>query len=76
MDITLLVTRNDFSLKNLKCEFQNLGLDYHIEFIENNPELVEHHQIRHSPNVFVNGKLAFRDQPSPQELRSYLEQQK
>ena len=72
MDITLLVTHTDFSLKNLRCELQNLGLDYHVEFIEDNPELVESHKIRHSPNVFVDGELAFRDQPSPQELRRYL----
>ena len=76
MEITLLVTHDDFSLKNLKHELQNLGLDYRVEYIEDNPELVASHQIRHSPNVFVDGELAFRDQPSPQALRRYLDGQR
>ncbi|NQY62819.1 MAG: hypothetical protein HRT38_03685 [Alteromonadaceae bacterium] len=72
MDITLLVTKTDFCVPNLECEFNNLGLNYRIEYIENNPELVNANQIRHSPNIFVDGKLAFRDQPTPQELKDYF----
>jgi len=72
MDITLLVTKTDFCIPNLEGEFQNLGIKYHIEYIENNPALVNAHQIRHSPNVFVNGKLVFRNQPTPQELKNYF----
>jgi len=71
MDITLLVTKNDFCTPNLEKELNNLGMDYHIEYIENNPELVSAHNIRHSPNVFINGELAFRDQPTPQQIRDY-----
>jgi len=71
MDITLLVTKNDFCTPNLKKEFQILGMEYHVEYIENNPELVSEHNIRHSPNIFIDGKLAFRDQPTPQQIRDY-----
>ena len=73
MNITLLVTRTDYCLPNLECECQNLGLDYHIEYIEDCPEIIARYQIRHSPNIFINGTLAFREQPSPQQLRNYLD---
>jgi hypothetical protein len=72
MDVTLLVTKTDFSVANLRCEFANLGMPYHIEYIENNPELVVTHKIRHSPNILVDGKLIFRHQPSPSELKEYF----
>ena len=72
MDVTLLVTKTDFSVANLKCEFDNLGMPYSIEYVENNPELVSTHCIRHSPNIFVDGNLIFRHQPSPTELKDYF----
>ncbi len=72
MDVTLLVTKSDYCLPNLQCEFQNLGVPYHIEYIENNPELVSAHQIRHSPNILVDGKLVFRHQPTPGELKEFF----
>ena len=72
MDVTLLVTKTDFCTHNLECELNNLGIDYHTEYIENHPELVSAHQIRHSPNIFVDGNLIFRGQPSPDELKTYF----
>ncbi|NQY34519.1 MAG: hypothetical protein HRT37_06050 [Alteromonadaceae bacterium] len=72
MDITLLVTKTDFCVPNLECEFHNLGINYRIEYIENHPELVDANQIRHSPNIFVDGKLTFRSQPTQQELKDYF----
>jgi len=74
MNIQFLVTRNDFSLANLEREFSGLGLNYDIEYIEEHPELVSAHTIRHSPNILVNGSLAFRHQPTVNELKTYLEQ--
>ncbi len=69
MDVTLLVTKTDFCVANLECELDSIGVAYHIEYIENHPELVNAHQIRHSPNVFVDGKLIFRYQPTTDELK-------
>lgn len=72
MDVTLLVTKSDFCLPNLQDEFQCLAVPYHIEYIENNPELVITHNIRHSPNILVNGQLVFRYQPGLAELKEYF----
>lgn len=72
MDVQLLVTKNDFSTANIESEFRNIGVAYHIDYIENHPELVKSHQIRHSPNILVNGNMLFRFQPAPQQLRNYF----
>lgn len=73
MRIQLLVTKTDFSVPNLEQELKDLGLSYEIAYLENHPELVGAYDIRHSPNIVVDGKLAFRRQPSEQELRQYFE---
>lgn len=73
MKIQLFVTKTDFSLPNLEKELNLLDLDYEILYIEDNPELVAALNIQHSPNILVNGKLAFRNQPSENELIAYIE---
>ncbi|SFC82855.1 hypothetical protein [Pseudoalteromonas denitrificans] len=72
MKVQLLVTHTDFCIHNLECEFQSVGVDYHIDYIEDHPELVSANNIRHSPNIFVDGKLVFRHQPTTFELQDYF----
>ena len=72
MDVTLLVTKTDFCTHNLECELKNIGIECHTEYIENHPELVSEYQIRHSPNIFVDGHLVFRALPSLDELKAYF----
>jgi len=73
MDVQLLVTKTDFCIANLETQFKNLGVDYHLDYIEDRPDLVAYHHIRHSPNVLVEGRLVFRQRPSPDELRTYFQ---
>ncbi|MBY4679132.1 hypothetical protein [Marinobacterium arenosum] len=72
MRVQLLVTKTDFSLPNLEKEFGDLGIRYEITYLENHPELIRAHNIRHSPNILVDDKLVFRHQPSEQELREFF----
>jgi len=72
MRVQLLVTRTDFSLPNLINECQDLGIEYEVAYVEKNPDLVREMNIRHSPSVIIDGKLAFRRQPSESELRDYV----
>ena len=72
MKVQLLVTRTDFSTSNLKQEFRALGVPYELLYIEEHPELVETHGILHSPCILVNGRLAFREQPTENQLKEYL----
>ncbi|PAJ73621.1 hypothetical protein CJF42_14850 [Pseudoalteromonas sp. NBT06-2] len=72
MKVQILVTQNDFCIQNLECEFQSVGVNYQIDYIEDHPELVSENNIRHSPNIFVDGKLIFRHQPTTSELQVYF----
>ena len=73
MKVQLLVTRDDACLPNLEQEFLELGINYQIDYVEEHPELVSALKIRHSPNILVNGELAFRRQPTQGELRTYFD---
>jgi len=73
MRVQLLVTKTDFCLPNLEQEFEYLRINYDVEYIEDHPELVSAHKIRHSPNILVDGKLVFQRQPSELELKSYFD---
>ncbi len=72
MNIQLLVTKTDFNLPNIEKEFKHLGVEYKVEYIEDNPELVSTLNIRHSPNIIIDGELAFQRQPSENELKEYI----
>ncbi len=72
MDVQLLVTQTDFCLPNLKRKLDDVGINYSVEYIEENPDLVELNHIRHSPNILINGSLIFRAQPTLAELRTFF----
>ena len=72
MNIQLLVTKTDFNLPNIEKELKNLGMEYRVEYIEDHPELVDSLNIRHSPNIIIDGELAFQRQPSESELKEYI----
>ncbi|NQZ22533.1 MAG: hypothetical protein HRT53_10790 [Colwellia sp.] len=72
MKVQLLVTHTDYCLPNLEGELRNIGITYHIDYIEDNEKLVSENHIRHSPNIFVDDKLVFRYQPTPMELQEFF----
>ena len=72
MKLQLLVTKTDFCLPNLERELIHLGFEYDVLFIEDHPDMVANHKIRHSPNILINGDIAFRHQPTETELRNYF----
>lgn len=72
MRVQLLVTKTDFNLPNLENEFKDLGIKYEVEYVEEQPELVATLNIRHSPNIIVDGRLVFQRQPSESELKAYF----
>jgi len=72
MRVQLLVTKTDFCIPNLENELRDVGINYEIDYVEENPDLVAAHNIRHSPNIFVDGKLVFRRQPTERELKDFF----
>jgi len=59
-------------IPNLERELESVGINYSVEYIEEHAELVESHHIKHSPNIFIDGRFVFRYQPSTAELQAYF----
>lgn len=73
MDIFIIATQSCSHCTNLKHELSDLGVDCEVKYAEENPKLVEQYQIRHSPNLIVNGEVVFRRQPTEAELKKLFE---
>jgi len=72
MDVMIIATKNCSHCNNLSRELKDLGVEYKLYYAEDEPELVKKLDIRHSPNLVVDGEVKFRRQPSEQELRECL----
>ena len=72
MDVMIIVTKKCSHSINLLNELKDLGVEYRLLYAEDEPGLVKKLNIRHSPNLVVDGEVKFRRQPSEQELRECL----
>lgn len=72
MNVTIIATRGCSHCQNFAKELDDLGVTYDIQYVEDNPGIVEKYTIRHSPNLLVDGELVCRRQPTETELRTYL----
>ncbi len=73
MDVLVLATRGCSHCKNLSKELDDIGVEHRLLYCDDEPELVEKYAIRHSPNLIVNGEVAFREQPSEGQLRAFFD---
>lgn len=73
MEIVIIATRDCHHRPLLEEHLRKLGLEYRVQFFEDDPEPVKKFHLRHSPNLLVDGDVAFRDMPSLPELRAYFE---
>lgn len=72
MNVKIIATKGCSHRPNLEKELQNLGVDYELIFVEEHPDVVQHFDIRHSPNLVIDDQVAFRRQPSVAELKGIL----
>jgi len=72
MDVMIIASRECTHCKNLARELDDLGVKYQVVYAEADPELVKKYNIRHSPNLIVDGEVKFRGQPTEHELRECL----
>ncbi len=72
MDVMIIASKNCSHCVNLSRELDDIGVDYRILYAESEPELVKKYNIRHSPNLIVDGEVKFRRQPTEHELRECL----
>lgn len=69
MKVQIIATHQCSHRANLEHELKDLGMDYEVVFVEENPDLLSRYQIRHSPNLVVDGKVVCRGQPTEAQLR-------
>ena len=72
MDVIILATKACSHRPNLEKELESLHVSYRVCFVEDCADLVERLSIRHSPNLIVDDKVVFRNQPTELELREYF----
>ena len=72
MNVFIIATRQCSHQRNLSKELDDIGIEHHVVFVEDEPELAKKLSIRHSPNLVVDEVVAFRRQPTEQELRNYF----
>jgi len=73
MDVFIIATQGCNHCTNLKKELADLGVSCEVKFAEEYPDLVEQYQIRHSPNLVVDGEVVFRRQPTEAELKDLFQ---
>jgi glutaredoxin len=72
MDVKIIASRSCKHCQNIEHEFRDLRIAYEVLYVEEHPEVVARHGIRHSPNIMVDDEVVFRHQPSEGELRAFF----
>ena len=68
MDVKIIATRSCSHSQGLQHELRDMGISFEVLIVEDHPDVVATHGIRHSPNILVNDEVVFRGQPTPLEL--------
>ena len=69
MNVKIIATKGCSHYLSLQHELRDMGILCEVLFVEDHPDVVATHGIRHSPNLLVNDEIVFRGQPSAHELR-------
>lgn len=70
MNVMIIATRTCSHCRHLEHELRDLGVAHELLFVEDHPEVVTRFDIRHSPNLVVDGEVMFRRLPTGKELRN------
>ncbi len=74
MDVKIVATRDCSHSQGLQHELRDMGITFEVLLVEEHPDMVVTHGIRHSPNILVNDEIVFRGMPTPLELRQFFKQ--
>lgn len=69
MEVQIIATHACRHRLDLERELLELGIPFDLVFVEDNQDLVGRYQIRHSPNLVIDGVVVFRGQPTEGQLR-------
>jgi len=68
MDVLIVATKNCTHCNTMSKELDDIGVTHRVVYAEDAAELCQQLEIRHSPNLVVDGEVIFRKQPTEQEL--------
>lgn len=72
MNILILATKDCCHCKNFSRELDDIGIEHSVLYCDDEPELVQKYDIRHSPNLIVDDEVIFRKQATEQELKLFF----
>jgi glutaredoxin len=72
MNILILATKDCSHCRNFSRELDDIGIKHSVLYCDDEPELVQRYNIRHSPNLIVDGEVIFRKQATEQELKLFF----
>jgi glutaredoxin len=73
MKVELAATRTCHYCHILEAELKELGVDYTVHYLEDEPELQGKVGSHSSPNILVNGKVVFRGIPTLTQLEQFIQ---
>lgn len=69
MNVMIIATKSCSHRSTIERELRDLGVEYNVVYVEDDPEIVARFAIRHSPNVVVDNEVICRGVPSENELK-------
>ncbi len=72
MKVELLTTRECPHVMQLKRYLNEMGVKYSSKFSDENAEYFTKYDIRCSPTIMIDGKIAYRGMPTPRKLRDLM----
>lgn len=72
MNVLIIATKSCHHRPEMERWLREMDLDYHIVYIEDEPERAERFQIQHSPSLIIDEELIFEGMPSFEEFEQRL----
>ena len=72
MNVMIIATKSCNHRSAMEHELQDLGVKYHVVYVEDDPKVVAKYAIRHSPNLIINDEVVCRRLPSEGELKTLI----
>lgn len=72
MKVMIVATKSCSHRTAMEHELKDLGIKYHVVYVEDDPKIVARYAIRHSPNLIINDEVVCRSLPSEDELKTLI----
>jgi glutaredoxin len=69
MNVMIIATKSCSHRSTIEHELRDLGVEYNVVYVEDDPEIVARFAIRHSPNIIIDDEVVCRGVPSENELK-------